>query len=77
MFACRYCGAQNQLVARNEQPILAHQPQPLSEAERLIRLRQQDGRPLLPPPSLQSLVPDGQLPPWKVNEAIPSSGKTV
>jgi hypothetical protein len=70
MFACRYCGAQNQLVARNEQPILAHQPQPLSEAERLMRLRQQDGRPLLPPPSLQSLVPDGQLAPWKVNEAI-------
>jgi hypothetical protein len=70
MFACRYCGAQNQLVARNEQPILAHQPQPLSEAERVMRLRQQDGRPLLPPPSLQSLVPDGQLLPWKVNEAI-------
>jgi len=70
MFACRYCGAQNQLVARNDQPILAHQPQPLSEAERLIRLRQQDGRPLLAPPSLQSLVPDGQLAAWKVNEAI-------
>jgi hypothetical protein len=70
MFACRYCGAQNQLVARNEQPILAHQPQPLSEAERLMRLRQQDGRPLLAPPSLHALVPDGQLAPWKVNEAV-------
>jgi hypothetical protein len=69
-FACRYCGAHNQLVARSEQPILAHQPQPLSEQERLLRLQQQDGRPLLPPPSLQSLVPEGQLAPWKVNEAI-------
>ena len=56
---------------RDERPVFAaHAAPPLSEPERLARLRAQDGRPMLPPSSLLPLMPNGQLEAWKVNEAI-------
>lgn len=72
-FACEYCGSHNQLVARDTRRIadLAPPARPISEEERLQRLRAQDGKPLVPPPSLQGLVgPGGEIPPWKVQEAL-------
>jgi hypothetical protein len=68
---CRFCGAAHAVVGRNERPVLEVAAQaPVHEHERIARLRAQDGRPLLPPPSLQGLMPDGNLPDWKVNEAV-------
>ena len=67
---CRYCRAVNQLSVRDDRPALAPSQAPISEQERINRLRAQDGKPLLPPPSLQALVPNGQLPAWKVQEAL-------
>jgi tetratricopeptide (TPR) repeat protein len=69
---CRYCNAYSAIGQRDERPVFAGLPaqQPLPEPERLIRLRAQDGRPMLPPGSLLSLMPNGQLEAWKVAEAI-------
>lgn len=66
--ACRFCGAGNQVRMRDE--VLAVPQVAIAEPERIARLRTQDGRPMLPPPSLAQLVPGGQLPPWKVQEAV-------
>jgi hypothetical protein len=70
--ACRYCGAAHQLAQRDARRLtfIAPGQPPMSEEERFARLRAQDGRPLLPPASLQSLLPDGQLPSWRVQEAF-------
>lgn len=68
--SCCYCRAVNQLSVRDDRPAFAPQQAPISEQERINRLRAQDGKPLLPPPSLQALVPNGQLPAWKVQEAL-------
>ncbi len=71
-FDCTYCGAANQVTARVEQPVFsASTSAPADEDERLRRLRAQDGMPLLPPDSLKALVgPDGNLPEWKIQEAV-------
>lgn len=67
---CRYCGATNVLRVRDDRALAdPSRPRAVNEQERLARLRMQDGRPLLPPPSLAALLPGGQLPPWKVDEA--------
>ncbi|MBX3231213.1 MAG: hypothetical protein KIT84_09750 [Labilithrix sp.] len=68
-FECRYCHAQNQIALRDE-GLLAPPRQPVPEHERVARLRMQDGRPLLPPPSITHLMPAGRLEEWKVEEAI-------
>src|SRR5262249_50734103 len=69
--ACRYCSAMNQLAGRDDRFLAGAQQQaPIPEPERIARLRSQDGRPLLPPASIASLVPNGQLPAWKVQEAL-------
>jgi hypothetical protein len=68
-FACRFCNAQNHLDVRDE-ALVAPTHAPISEMERIQRLRMQDGKPLLPPPSLMSLMPGGDLPDWKLNEAV-------
>lgn len=68
---CRFCNTVNQLTRRNDQALfqpMAHARLP--EPERLRLLRAQDGRLLLPPESLKSLFPNGQLPSWKVPEAM-------
>lgn len=71
-FACTYCGAENRVAARVEGPVIeAGTSGPVDEAERVQRLRAQDGKPLLPPDSLRTLVgPGGDLPEWKVQEAV-------
>lgn len=68
---CHYCSASLQVGARDDRAVLDVGPRTeLSEDERLRRLRAQDGRPLLPPPSLQHLVsPEGTIDPWKIQEA--------
>lgn len=69
---CSYCGGSNVLVARDDAP-LVEGPQataPVDEAERISRLRRQTGRPLLPPASLEGLLPNGRLEPWKVQEVF-------
>lgn len=68
-FACRYCRAQNHLTMRDEGMAIPPR-QPVPEHERIMRLRMQDGKPLLPPPSLASLLAGGKLEEWKVQEAI-------
>ncbi|MBX3191796.1 MAG: hypothetical protein KF819_32700 [Labilithrix sp.] len=68
-FACHFCNAQNMLAVRSE-VVVALGRAPLGEAERIARLRAQDGKPLLPPPNLLHLMPSGQLAEWKVEEAV-------
>jgi hypothetical protein len=70
MLPCRYCGAQNLVCARNEALVTEPRGAPIPEYERLARLRAQDGRPLLPPQSLLALMPDGDIPAWKIQEAL-------
>lgn len=43
---------------------------PLDEAQRRLRLEMQVGKPLLPPPALEALVPGGRIEPWKVQEVF-------
>lgn len=71
-FTCTYCEAENLVAARVEGPVIeAGASGPVDEAERVQRLRAQDGKPLLPPDSLRTLVgPGGDLPEWKVQEAV-------
>lgn len=58
------------LTVRDEKALVPLGRQPLPEHERINRLRMQDGKPLLPPPSIQHLMPTGELPDWKTEEAI-------
>jgi hypothetical protein len=66
---CRYCRATNR-VAQRAQTSLAYTASAIPEPERLVRLRSQDGRPLLPPPSLGPLFEAGDIPAWRMDEAI-------
>lgn len=71
-FACTYCRAMNMVSTRDERPTLGMpaMPVPIDENERLRRLRMQDGRPLMPPPSIQHLFPNGAVEPWRVQEVF-------
>jgi uncharacterized Zn finger protein (UPF0148 family) len=68
---CSYCNQRAQVPARDESRdlALAAQQPTMSEAQRFDRLRQQDGKPLLPPPSLQHLFQGGGIPPANVPAA--------
>jgi uncharacterized Zn finger protein (UPF0148 family) len=44
--SCRYCQAVNQLSVRDDRPAFASHQAPISEQERINRLRAQDGKPL-------------------------------
>jgi len=68
-FTCRFCNAQSILAVRNE-IVAAPGRAPVAEAERIARLRMQDGKPLLPPPNLAHLMANGWLEEWKVEEAV-------
>lgn len=68
-FTCRYCNAHNLLATRDETVVAPHRA-PVAEAERLARLRMQDGKPMLPPPNLAHLVANGRLEEWKVEETV-------
>ncbi len=71
-FACTYCRATNVVSGRDERPTLGMPavPMPIDEGERLRRLAMQDGRPLVPPPSLLALIPHGHIEPWRVQEVF-------
>ena len=71
-FQCQYCAAVNQVGARVERPAFDLEPSsPVDEQERLRRLKIQDGKPLIPPASLEGLLAaDGTVPAWKVQEAV-------
>ncbi len=58
---CKYCQASNQVSKRDDGQArtLAQAPATLSEAQRYAKLREQDGKPLPTPPSLQHLSSDG------------------
>ena len=62
---CRYCSAVNVLTRRDESADIAEAQQarraPISEYERLMRLRRQDNKPLLRPPSLQHYLVTGEF----------------
>jgi hypothetical protein len=60
---CSYCQAQNHIAPRDERIDHQHlqQAPQMSEAQRFERLRQQDGKPLMPPPSLQGFLQGGGL----------------
>ncbi len=66
---CRYCRAANQVAQRAQQSLAYNAPQ-IPEMERIMRLRSQDGRPLLPPASLGALFENGDIQPWKMDEAV-------
>ena len=60
---CKYCQATNQVTKRDDGQArtLAQAPATLSEAQRYAKLREQDGKPLPTPPSLQHLSSDGTI----------------
>jgi hypothetical protein len=67
---CSGCGSGAQVAPRDERPLSQIEPAPpIPEPERIQRLRAQVGRPLTPPPTLIPLLQDGQLAPWKAQEA--------
>lgn len=68
--ACGFCRAQNQVTQRRPDFAAPPPSAPIDENERLRRLRMQDGKPLVPPPSLLSLISGGSLHPAKVQEAF-------
>lgn len=70
--ACRFCQARNQIGRRNVTMVGASPNRPrLSEPERIMRLRAQDGRPMVPPVGVQHLFgPAGTIEPWRVQEAL-------
>ena len=70
--ACRFCRASNVIGRRNVTMVgAAANRQRLSEPERIMRLRAQDGRPMVPPAGVQHLFgPGGTIEPWRVQEAL-------
>jgi hypothetical protein len=66
---CTACGHGNAFPARSELARVTFSASSLTDEERLTRLRAQDHKPLLPPDSLKSLVENGEIPEWKVQEA--------
>jgi hypothetical protein len=67
---CTFCTAQNQIVGRNQTLVAPVRAVPLSEEERIARLRAQCGQPWLIPPSLVALQEDSVIPAWKMDEAL-------
>lgn len=69
---CQYCGTSSQLGARNEAAEIAavRGKQPVNEPDRYQRLLAQDGKPLLPPASLQRFLVGTGLPPQMLPDAL-------
>ncbi len=65
--SCSRCGAPFAAHARPDTSI-PHSP-PSDEGQRLMRLRAQDGKPMLPPEGFQQLIVNSQIPPHKMQEA--------
>lgn len=72
LIPCRFCKANNRLVQRDESADLsrAQRAVDMPESARLENLRQQDHRPLVPPPSVQRHLSGGQLPPQAQQGAL-------
>lgn len=66
--ACDYCGSEQDYGASSR--AIEREAQPLSEPERLARLRQADAGWVAPPPELQPMFVGEQLLPWKVGEGL-------
>ncbi len=58
---CSYCGTSTQLAARGANSTLSGTGPRMSEPERYQRLRDQDGKPLMPPPALMKYLAKGGL----------------
>lgn len=65
---CDTCGAETPLPPRSDAPLGGRSE--LDEAERIRRLREQDGQPLLPPSGLEGLLKAGEIPAYKEREAV-------
>ncbi len=69
--ACSYCHAQNVVKSSAHAAAIAPPTSvPIDENERLRRLRMQDGKPFVPPMSIQPLLEGGGFAPAKVEEAF-------
>ncbi|MGE0787235.1 MAG: hypothetical protein AB7S26_16305 [Sandaracinaceae bacterium] len=68
--ACGYCRVENQVSRRRDALPFAPPSMPIDENERQRRLRSQDGRPLVPPPSLVPLLSGNGIHPAKLDEAF-------
>lgn len=68
--ACAYCRAQNQVRLRPKESALAPPRLTMSDEERWRLLRMQDGKPMIAPPALASLIQGAGLHPAKVDEAF-------
>ncbi|MBX3270510.1 MAG: hypothetical protein KF729_09630 [Sandaracinaceae bacterium] len=67
---CAYCRAQNTVRLRPRASALAPPRMPIADADRWRLLRMQDGKPLVAPPALASLIDGTGLHPAKVEEAF-------
>ncbi|MCA9618352.1 MAG: hypothetical protein KC731_05005 [Myxococcales bacterium] len=69
---CPYCHVATQTAVRDESAELARAQasRPDQEPARFERLRAQDGKPLMPPPSLQHFAVGGRLPESMVPQAV-------
>lgn len=68
--ACRYCRATSHFSARNEQAHITQlqsRPQ-VDEYQRYLKLKADDGKPMLPPQGLEHLIVGGSLPPQLLHE---------
>ncbi len=66
--ACSACQANTELKPRSDERLGSSEQ--TDEAERIRRLRTQDGKPLLPPTAIANLFgPGGGIPEWKLTEA--------
>lgn len=66
---CSYCGTSTQLAARGANSTLAGAVSQMSEPERYQKLREQDGKPLMPPPALMKYLAKGGLNPAFADQA--------
>ncbi len=69
---CSYCRVASQYSGRDERADLeaVRAKQPLNEAARYQRLREQDGKPLMPPPALVRYMVNGALAPQLAPQAM-------
>lgn len=65
---CKHCNAENRVGVRTEGFSIPQRH--VSEPERIGRLRMQDGRPLVAPQSIAHLIEGGDIPPWRLQEAV-------
>jgi hypothetical protein len=70
LVACTYCRAQNAIGRRKHDAAIAPPQMQMDENQRIQSLRMQDGKPLVPPPSLMPLFSGSGIHPAKLDEAF-------